>query len=157
MYRIIGVVIYKSTKISIMVFLSKKKSRSRETQNVSTDADRSTNISFWKKRRKKFNPERLLVFKALWVGPQVHQSSSWTPPMCGPSTGTIWNYSLFLGLYESVNECTSRTPPTRRQSMYAIQNNSLFLGLYELVDECTSPPVEHLPTRVSVLFISPTS
>ena len=53
--------------------------------------------------------EWLLVFKALWVGPQVHQSTNWTPPTRGPSTGAIWKNSLFLGLYELVNKCTG--PP----------------------------------------------
>ena len=70
-------------------------------------------IQFWKgcvinlKKRKKFNPEWLLVFKALQIGPQMHQSMSRAPPTCGPSTGAIWNNSLFLRLYESVDEYTS--------------------------------------------------
>ena len=38
--------------------------------------------------------------KALWVGPQMHQSTS-------PPVGAIWNNSLFLRLYESVDKCTS--------------------------------------------------
>ena len=52
--------------------------------------------------KKKSTPERLLVLKALRVGPQMHQSSS-----LGPSTGAIWNNSLFLWLYESVDKGTS--------------------------------------------------
>ena len=43
------------------------------------------------------NFERLLVFKALWVGPQVHQSTSWTPPTHGPSTGAVWKNFSFYG------------------------------------------------------------
>ena len=50
---------------------------------------------------------RNLVFKALWVGRQVHQSTSRTPPTHGRSMYAIQNNSLFLGLYESVEECTS--------------------------------------------------
>ena len=53
------------------------------------------------------NPERLLVFKALRVGPQMHQSTSPTPTTLGPSMGAIWKISLFLRLYDSVDECTS--------------------------------------------------
>ena len=66
-----------------------------------------------KQKRKKFNPERLLVLKALWVRPQVHQCTSWTPPMHEPSTGAIWINSSCLGLYESVDECTS--PPVKHR------------------------------------------
>ena len=81
-----------------------KKSRIRETPNLSTDADRRTNAFFcWKKR----NPEQLLVFKALRVGLKMHQSTSQTPPTHWPSTGAIWNNSSFLRLYESFDECTS--------------------------------------------------
>ena len=39
----------------------------------------------------------------------VAKYTSWTPLTCGPLTGAIWNDSLFLRLYESVDECTS--PP----------------------------------------------
>ena len=52
-------------------------------------------------------PERFLIIRALRVGPQMHQSTSQTPPMCGPSTGAIWNNSLFLRLNELVKMCTS--------------------------------------------------
>ena len=38
----------------------------RETPNLSTDADRSTNL------KKKINPEQLLVFKSLQFGQQMH-------------------------------------------------------------------------------------
>ena len=82
-----------------------KKSCIRETPNLSTDADRSTNIFCWKK---KFNTEWLLVLRALWVGPQIHQSTSQTPPTCEPSPGAIGNNSSFIRLYELVDECTSR-------------------------------------------------
>ena len=46
-----------------------------------------------KKKQKKINLEWLLVFKDLWVGQQMHQSNSLTPPICGPSMGAIWNNS----------------------------------------------------------------
>ena len=75
-----------------------------ETPNFSTNADRSTNIFLFKK---KIYPERLLIFKAQRVGPQMHQSTSQTPPTCGSSTRAIWNNSLFLRLYELVDKCTS--------------------------------------------------
>ena len=52
-----------------------------------------------KKINKKNNPLR--------VGPQMHQSTSQTPPTHGPSTGKIWNNSSFLRVYESVDKCTS--------------------------------------------------
>ena len=53
------------------------------------------------------NLEQLLVFKALQVGSRVHQSTSQTPPTRRRSMYVIQNNSLFLGLYESVDECTS--------------------------------------------------
>ena len=53
-----------------------------------------------------YNLEQLLVFKALWVGWRVHQSTSWTPLLRGQSMYAIQNSSLFLGLYELVDECT---------------------------------------------------
>ena len=37
----------------------------------------------------------------------MNQSTSRTPPKRGPSTGAIWKNSLFLRLYELVDECTS--------------------------------------------------
>ena len=67
------------------------KSRTGETPNLSTNAKKITNIFLLKE----INPERLLVFKALQVGPQVHKSTSQTPPTGGPSMGEIWNNSLF--------------------------------------------------------------
>ena len=60
-----------------------------------------------KKKKKKINPDQLLVFKALQVGPQMHQSTSQTPPTHGPSTGAISKNSLFLRLYKLVDKCTS--------------------------------------------------
>ena len=83
-----------------------KKSRIRETANLLTNADKSTHF-FCCLLKKKFNPEQLLVYKALQVGPQMHQSTSRTPPTSGPSMGAIWNNSSFLRLYKSVDECTS--------------------------------------------------
>ena len=59
------------------------------------------------KKKKKIYLEQLLIFKALSVCPQMHQSTSQTHPMHGHSTGAIWNNSSFLRLYKSVNECTS--------------------------------------------------
>ena len=55
------------------------------------------------------NLKQLLLFKALRVGRQVHQSTSQTPPTHGRSMYAIQNNSSFLGLNELVNECTS--PP----------------------------------------------
>ena len=49
----------------------------------------------------------LSIFKALWVGQRVHQSTSRTPPTGGRSMYAIQNNSFFLGLYELVDECTS--------------------------------------------------
>ena len=98
-----------SSNSKLLPVLTTKKSRIRETQNLLTDADRSPNIFVVveKRRRKKFNLEQLLVFKALRVGPQMHQSISRTPPTHGPSTGAIWTNSLFLRLYGLVHKCTS--------------------------------------------------
>ena len=84
-----------------------QKSSLRETPNLLTNAERNTNSCLLKRRKKSINPERLLVFKALQVGPQMHQSTSQKPPTHGPSTGAIWNISLFLRLYVVVDECTS--------------------------------------------------
>ena len=81
--------------------------RIRETPNLSTNADRSTNIFLLKKNKLQFNPERILVLKALRVGPKMHQSTSPSPPRRGPSTDATLNNSLFLRLYESVHKCTS--------------------------------------------------
>ena len=53
------------------------------------------------------NIDILLVFKALRIDPQMHQSTNQIPPTGGPSTGAIWYNSLFLTLFESVDECTS--------------------------------------------------
>ena len=68
-------------KIKDKIF--KKKSCIRETPNPLTKADITTNFFFEKKREKKINPDRLLVFKALRVGPQMHQSTS--PTLCSPN------------------------------------------------------------------------
>ena len=76
--------------------------------NLSIDEDRSTYIFFGKKKTKKINPERLLIFKTLQVGPQMHQSTSLTPPTRGLSTGAIWNNCSFLRLYKLVDTCTSQ-------------------------------------------------
>ena len=66
-------------------------------------------IQFWRgcviylKKKKKINPERLLVFKALQIGPQMHKSTNRTPPTCGPSTS--------VDLPHMDNPCMqSRTP-----------------------------------------------
>ena len=69
-----------------------KKSCMQERPNHSTNANRNTNkqyLFFEEKKEKKFNPERLFVFKALLVGPQKHQSTSQTPPTHWPSMGAI--------------------------------------------------------------------
>ena len=96
------------TKIYIPHILSfPKKSNIGETPNLSTDADRSTNIFQLENNKIKSNPERLHVFKALRVGPQMHQSTSQTHPRRGPTTGAIWNNSSFLRLFKSIYECTS--------------------------------------------------
>ena len=93
--------------------MKKKKSRIRVTKNLSTNADSRTNTILKRLRDlslKKYiyiNPEQLLVFKALQIGAQMHQSGSRTAPTRGPSTGVIWNNSSFLRLYKSVDECTS--------------------------------------------------
>ena len=116
----------------------------RETPNLSTNADRSINILLLKKNQSGMT----LCFKALRVGPQMHQPTSQTPPTRGPSNVAIWNNSLFLRVKRvdwRVHQSTNRTPPTHGRSMYAIQNNSSFWGLYELVDECTCPLVKHIP------------
>ena len=52
------------------------------------------------------NLEQLLVFQALRVSRQVHQSTSWTPPMRGQSMYAIQNNFSYLGLYKLVDECT---------------------------------------------------
>ena len=54
------------------------------------------------------NLEQLLVFKALRVDQRVHQSTSHAPQTRGQSMYAVQNNSLFLGLYESVDECTSQ-------------------------------------------------
>ena len=116
------------------------KSRIQERPIFSTNADRRPNI---KKNWIIINPERLLVFKAIRVCQQMHQSTIWTLPTHGPCIGAICNNSLFLKalwVNQQMHQSTSRTTPTRGRSRCAIQNNSLFLTLYKLVDECTSPP-----------------
>ena len=55
-----------TTATTMVKAITTTKSSMRETPNLSTDADRSINL------KKKINPERLLVFKALQVGPQMH-------------------------------------------------------------------------------------
>ena len=82
----------------------KKISRIWETPNFSTDADNSTNICFDKKLFKKIQSGTTPCFKALRVGPQMHQLNT---VRCEPFMGAIWNNSLFLRLYESVDKCTS--------------------------------------------------
>ena len=57
------------------------------------------------------NLEQLLVFKALRVGWQVHQSANRTPPTRGRSMYAIQNNFSFLGLYKMVDKCTS--PPVK--------------------------------------------
>ena len=103
--------------------------------------------------------------KSLFLGFTRGQMTSWTPPMCGQSTSSIWNNSLLLRLHKLVHESnperllvfkalwvvpwvhksTSQTPPTRQRSTSAIRKYSWFLRLYKSVDECTSPPVKPLP------------
>ena len=56
--------------------------------------------------KKKINPKQLW-FLRLYECPQMHQSTSRTPPTRGPSMGAILNNSLFLRLYKSVNKCTN--------------------------------------------------
>ena len=68
-----------------------KKSHIRETPNLLTDAGRSTKNILLKKYS---NLEQLFVFKALWVGPKMHQSTSQTPPTHGRSMYAIQNNSL---------------------------------------------------------------
>ena len=85
--------------------LAKKNSaygRQRVSQPMQIEA-----LIFFVEEKIYINPERLLVFKALRVGPQMHQSTSRTPPTRGPSQSAIWNNSLFLRLLKSVDECTS--------------------------------------------------
>ena len=55
----------------------------RDTSNLSTDADRSTNTFFLEFFFKQILSGTILVFKALQVGPQMHQFTSQTPPMRG--------------------------------------------------------------------------
>ena len=121
------------------------------------------------------NLEKLLVFKAIQVGWQVHQSTSRLPPTRGPSMFAIQNNYLFLGLYDLVDECTSppvhpstrQKPPTHGRSMYAIWNNSLFLGLFwvgrrdsselpHMDDPCMqsgiTPCFRALPSQLTRLF-----
>ena len=81
-------------------------------QRISRPLRIAGSIQFWRDcliylLKKKINPEQLLVFKALQIGPQMHQSTSLTPRTRGPSTGAIWNNSSLLRLYKSVDECTS--------------------------------------------------
>ena len=60
-----------------------KKSRIWETPNLLNDVDNSNHIFF--SNKKKFNLELLLVFKALQVRPQMHQSNTshaWTIHGC---------------------------------------------------------------------------
>ena len=84
------------------------------------------------------NLEQLLVFKALWVGWRGHQSTSRTPPTHGRSRYVIQNNSLFLGLYELVNECTN--PPVEHlprvdNPCMKSKTTSCFWGSSESVDK----------------------
>ena len=108
-----------------------KKSRIRETPNLSTGADNSTNI-FFSNFFKIFFFETTPRFKALQVSPQMHQSNTshaWTIHGCNLEQLLIFK-SLQVGW--QMQQSTSQTPPTRGQSMYAIQDNSLFLGLFRV-------------------------
>ena len=69
---------------------------SRETPNLSTNVNNSTNI-FWFSgiKKKKFNPE-LLLFLRLYKW--VHKCTSQTLLPRGPFMSAIWNNSLFLRL-----------------------------------------------------------
>ena len=93
------------------------------------------------KKFKIFNPEQLLVFKALQVSPQMHQSN--TSHAC-TIHGCNLEKLLVLRLYELVDECTSPLVehlPYMANLCMPLSTNSLFLELKELVDKCTSPPV----------------
>ena len=82
----------------------------------------------------KFNPERLLVFKALRVGLRVNHLS----PVHWSNTSHAWpihvcNSEQFL-VFKGLPSWSTRLfrVPKRGQSMYAIRNNSLFLGLFQV-------------------------
>ena len=104
--KVVDLFVVSRAKI-IMFFLldNTTKSHIQETPNLPTDAYRSTNIFLVEKNKiKKFNPERLLVFKALRVGPQMHQSNTfraWTFHGCN------LKQLLVLRLHKSVDEFTS--------------------------------------------------
>ena len=57
------------------------------------------------------NPDKLLIFKVLWIVPRVHQSTSQIHPTRGRFLGAIRNNFWLLRLHELVHECTS--PPVK--------------------------------------------
>ena len=93
---------FSSTVLSLCLY---KKSLIWETPNLSTNADRSTNNYFWKRKRRRKN--RIRETPSLSTDAERNNNIYfWRKKNY---KNLFWNNSPFLGLYESVDQCTS--PP----------------------------------------------